>query len=167
MFLGILTLFVALCISGIAAYYSIIGLTAIFAAAFLPIVLMGSVLEVGKILTTVWLHQNWHRSPKVIRAYLTTAVIVLMFITSMGVFGFLSKSHIEQSAVGKEQLAQQQTIDDKIFRSENKQKRWQEEINRLNSGQDSGRIDALIKREQQRITAVSYTHLTLPTILRV
>ena len=152
MFLGILTLFVAFCISGIAAYYSIIGLTAIFAAAFLPIVLMGSVLEVGKILTTIWLHQNWQRSPKIIRAYLTSAVIVLMFITSMGVFGFLSKSHIEQSAVGKEQLAQQQTIDDKIFRSENKQKRWQEEINRLNSGQDSGRIDALIKREQQRIT---------------
>ena len=152
MFLGILTLIVAFCISGIAAYYSIIGLTAIFAAAFLPIVLMGSVLEVGKILTTIWLHQNWQRSPKIIRAYLTSAVIVLMFITSMGVFGFLSKSHIEQSAVGKEQLAQQQTIDDKISRSEGKQQRWQDEIKRLNSGQDSGRIDALIKREQQRIT---------------
>lgn len=152
MFLGILTLVVAFCISGIAAYYSIIGLTAIFAAAFLPIVLMGSVLEVGKILTTIWLHQNWHRAPKIIKAYLTSAVIVLMFITSMGVFGFLSKSHIEQSAVGKEQLAQQQTIDNKISRSEGKQRRWQDEIKRLNTGQDSGRIDALIKREQQRIT---------------
>mgnify|MGYP007000376442 CR=1 len=81
------------------------GLTAIFAAAFLPIILMGTVLEVGKILTTVWLHQNWRRGRFVIKSYLTTAVIVLMFITSMGVFGFLSKSHIEQSAAGTEQIA--------------------------------------------------------------
>jgi len=151
MFLGILTLLVALCISGIAAYYSIIGLTAIFAAAFLPIVLMGSVLEVGKILTTVWLHQNWHRAPKIIRGYLTTAVIVLMFITSMGVFGFLSKSHIEQSSVGAEQIALAENIDDKIARSQAKIERWTNEIQRLNTGGDSTRIDSLIAREQQRI----------------
>ena len=80
MFLGLLTLVVAISISVIAAYYSIIGLTAIFAAAFLPIVLMGSVLEVGKILTTIWLHINWNRAPKVLRTYLVTAVLVLMFI---------------------------------------------------------------------------------------
>ena len=151
MFLGILTLLVALCISGIAAYYSIIGLTAIFAAAFLPIVLMGSVLEVGKILTTVWLHQNWHRAPKIIRGYLTTAVIVLMFITSMGVFGFLSKSHIEQASVGTEQIALASAIDEKISRSEAKINRWTQEIQRLNTGGDSTRIDSLIAREQQRI----------------
>jgi len=151
MFLGILTLLVALCISGIAAYYSIIGLTAIFAAAFLPIVLMGSVLEVGKILTTVWLHQNWHRAPKIIRAYLTGAVVVLMFITSMGVFGFLSKSHIEQSSVGAEQIALAENIDDKITRSQAKIERWTNEIQRLNTGGDSTRIDSLIAREQQRI----------------
>jgi hypothetical protein len=151
MFLGILTLLVALCISGIAAYYSIIGLTAIFAAAFLPIVLMGSVLEVGKILTTVWLHQNWHRAPKLIRGYLTIAVIVLMFITSMGVFGFLSKSHIEQSSVGAEQIALAENIDDKITRSQAKIERWTNEIQRLNTGGDSTRIDSLIAREQQRI----------------
>lgn len=151
MFLGLLTLFVALCISGIAAYYSIIGLTAIFAAAFVPIVLMGSVLEVGKILTTVWLHQNWHRAPKIIRGYLTGAVLVLMFITSMGVFGFLSKSHIEQASVGAEQVAQAEAIDEKILRSQAKIKRWTEEIQRLNGGGDSTRIDSLIAREQQRI----------------
>ena len=151
MFLGILTLLVALCISGIAAYYSIIGLTAIFAAAFLPIVLMGSVLEVGKILTTVWLHQNWHRAPKLIRGYLTIAVIVLMFITSMGVFGFLSKSHIEQASVGAEQIALAEAIDEKMARSEAKIKRWQENIQALNKGETGGRIDSLITREQQRI----------------
>ena len=151
MFLGVLTLLVALCISGIAAYYSIIGLTAIFAAAFVPIVLMGSVLEVGKILTTVWLHQNWNRAPKIIRAYLTGAVVVLMFITSMGVFGFLSKSHIEQASVGAEQVALAANIDDKIARSQAKIERWTNEIQRLNTGGDSTRIDSLIAREQQRI----------------
>ncbi len=152
MFLGLLTLVVAISISVIAAYYSIIGLTAIFAAAFLPIVLMGSVLEVGKILTTIWLHINWNRAPKVLRTYLVTAVLVLMFITSMGVFGFLSKSHIEQSAVGDEQIAQAEVIDDKIARAQAKQQRWTEEIARLNAGETSGRVDTLISRERERIS---------------
>lgn len=151
MFLGLLTLFVALCISAIAAYYSILGLTAIFAAAFLPIVLMGSVLEVGKILTTIWLHINWHRAPKVLRTYLVTAVLVLMFITSMGVFGFLSKSHIEQSSVGQEQIAQANVIDEKIVRAQAKIQRWTDEIARLNAGETSGRVDTLIERERERI----------------
>ena len=152
MFLGLLTLFVALCISAIAAYYSILGLTAIFAAAFLPIVLMGSVLEVGKILTTIWLHINWRRAPKVLRTYLVTAVLVLMFITSMGVFGFLSKSHIEQSAVGAEQIAQADVIDEKILRAQAKVQRWTDEIARLNAGETSGRVDTLIERERERIS---------------
>ena len=151
MFLGLLTLLVAFSISAIAAYYSIIGLTAIFAAAFLPIILMGGVLEVGKILTTVWLHQNWHRAPLIMRSYLTVAVIVLMFITSMGVFGFLSKSHIQQSSVGTEQLAQAQVVNEKMDRSEAKINRWQQEMQRLNAGETSGRIDTLISRERERI----------------
>ena len=151
MFLGLLTLLVAFSISAIAAYYSIIGLTAIFAAAFLPIILMGGVLEVGKILTTVWLHQNWHRAPLIMRSYLTVAVIVLMFITSMGVFGFLSKSHIQQSSVGTEQLAQAQVVNEKMDRSKAKINRWQEEMQRLNAGETSGRIDTLISRERERI----------------
>src|SRR6056300_1146018 len=116
MFLGLLTLLVAISISAIAAYYSILGLTAIFAAAFLPIILMGSVLEVGKILTTVWLHQNWKRAPRVINTYLTTAVVVLMFITSMGVFGFLSKAHIEQTALSVEGTSQIERIENEIVR---------------------------------------------------
>ena len=151
MFLGLLTLFVALCISAIAAYYSILGLTAIFAAAFLPIVLMGSVLEVGKILATVWLHIHWRRAPFIIKSYLTIAVLVLMFITSMGVFGYLSKSHIEQSSVGTEQIAQAEVIDQKIARAQAKQTRWADEIARLNSGETSGRVDTLIERERERI----------------
>ena len=152
MFLGILTLFVAISISVIAAYYSILGLTAIFAAAFLPIVLMGTVLEIGKILATVWLHIHWKRAPWIIKSYLTSAVIVLMFITSMGVFGFLSKSHIEQSAVGTEQIAQAQVIDEKILRAQAKVERWTDEIARLNAGETSGRVDTLIERERERIS---------------
>lgn len=151
MFLGILTLLVALSISVIAAYYSIVGLTAIFAAAFLPIVLMGSVLEVGKLLATVWLHQNWKRAPGAIKYYLTTAVVVLMFITSMGVFGFLSKSHIEQSAIGGEQLAQMEVIDEKLVNIDSKISRWTEDIERLNKGGQNTRVDNLIKLEQDRI----------------
>ena len=151
MFLGLLTLLVAISISVIAAYYSILGLTAIFAAAFLPIVLMGSVLEVGKILATVWLHIHWKRAPFIIKGYLTSAVIVLMFITSMGVFGFLSKSHIEQSSVGTEQIAQAEVIDQKIARAQAKQARWSGEITRLQAGETSGRVDALIARERERI----------------
>jgi len=152
MFLGLLTLLVAISISVIAAYYSIIGLTAIFAAAFLPIVLMGSVLEVGKLLATVWLHQNWRRAPFIMKTYLCTAVVVLMFITSMGVFGFLSKSHIEQSAMGTEQIAQVDVINKKMNRIDAKVNRWSEDILRLNQGGNSGRLDNLIVREQKRIS---------------
>lgn len=92
-----ISLLVALMLSAVSAYYSIAGLTAIFASAFIPIILMGSVLELGKLVTASWLYHNWNTSPKLLRYYLTTAVIVLMFITSMGIFGFLSKAHIDQS----------------------------------------------------------------------
>jgi len=153
MFLGIITLLVALCISAIAAYYSIIGLTAIFAAAFLPIVLMGGVLEVGKITTAVWLHANWHRAGFLMKSYLTAAVVVLMFITSMGIFGFLSKSHIEQTALGDEQIAQVQSLNEKIARSDAKITRWSEEITRLTTGTDT-RVDNLSDKETQALDAI-------------
>ena len=117
----------------------------------MPIVLMGSVLEVGKLLATVWLHQNWKRAPGAIKYYLTSAVVVLMFITSMGVFGFLSKSHIEQSAVGGEQLAQMEVIDEKLVTIDSKISRWTEDIERLNKGGQNVRVDNLIKLEQDRI----------------
>ena len=151
MLLGLLILFVALALSGIAAYYSIIGLTAIFAAAVIPIIVMGGVLEVAKLACTVWLHQNWQRARFVMKLYLVPAVAVLMFITSMGIFGFLSKSHIEQSAMGTEQIEQVKVIDDKLLRAQAKVERWNTEIGRLNRGETSGRIDGLITREQERI----------------
>jgi hypothetical protein len=95
MFLNGVALITAVSISAVAAYYSIVGLTAIFAGVFWPIVIMGTVLEVGKIITTVWLHTYWRDLRWFLKAYMSVAVLVLMFITSMGIFGFLSRAHIE------------------------------------------------------------------------
>jgi hypothetical protein len=92
-----LALIVALALSGVSGYYSIIGLTTIFAAAFWPVVVMGTVLEAGKLVTVSWLYRNWKIAPTFLRVYLSLAVVVLMFITSMGIFGYLSRAHIEQS----------------------------------------------------------------------
>ena len=120
----ILTLLTALSISAVAIYYSILGLAAIFAGAAIPIMVMGSVLEVGKLVTASWLYQNWKVAPRFIKAYLSIAVVVLMFITSMGIFGFLSKAHVEQTSlgtIGTEKLA---TIEEKLLRSENRIERW-------------------------------------------
>jgi hypothetical protein len=92
-----LTLLCALALSGIAAYYSVIGLAAIFTGAFWPIVFMGSVLEASKLVTTSWLYRNWKNCPFLLKSYLTVAVVILMLITSMGIFGFLSKAHIDST----------------------------------------------------------------------
>lgn len=94
----ILLLLTALSVSAIAAYYSIVGLAAIFAAAVVPIIVMGSALEVSKLVTVSYLHQNWKNVNLALKTYLVVAVVVLMFITSMGIFGYLSKAHIEQTA---------------------------------------------------------------------
>jgi len=114
MWFGILTLATALIISVSAAYYSILGLTAIFAAAFWPIVILGSSLEVGKIVSTLWLHKYWHRAEIQYKIYLSVAVGILMVLTSMGVFGFLSKAHLDQAVPSGDIQAQVQIYDDKI-----------------------------------------------------
>lgn len=88
---------VALALSAVAAYYSIIGLTTIFASAFIPIVVMGSTLEIAKLVAISWLYRNWDNAPRLIKYYLVTASVVLMFITSMGTFGYLSKAHMDQA----------------------------------------------------------------------
>tara|TARA_Y100000592_G_scaffold48433_1_gene76723 strand:+ start:2086 stop:4632 length:2547 start_codon:yes stop_codon:yes gene_type:complete len=97
MFIAILTLLSALSISGVAIFYSVIGLATIFPGAFWPVVIMGSVLEVGKLVTASWLYRNWRQTRFLLKTYLTIAVVVLSLITSMGIFGFLSKAHLEQN----------------------------------------------------------------------
>ncbi len=97
MFIAILTLLSALSISGVAIFYSVIGLATIFPGAFWPVIIMGSVLEVGKLVTASWLYRNWKHTRVLLKTYLTIAVVVLSLITSMGIFGFLSKAHLEQN----------------------------------------------------------------------
>ena len=92
-----LTFFAAFLLSGMAAYYSVYGLAAIFAGAFWPVVAMGSSLEFAKLVTASWLYRNWKTSPKFLKVYLTIAVVILMLLTSMGIFGFLAKSHIDST----------------------------------------------------------------------
>lgn len=113
-----LVLLVALAISGVAAWYSIAGLAAIFAAAKIPVIIMGGTLEVGKLVTASWLYQNWKRVPFLLKSYLTLAVVVLMFITSMGIFGFLSKAHIDQTIVSGDNTLLIEQLDQKIAREQ-------------------------------------------------
>jgi len=105
---------VALCLSAVAAFYSIVGLTAIFAAAVIPIILMGSILEVAKLTVTVWLHEYWSRARWLMKVYLCSAVVVLMMITSMGIFGFLSKAHLDQNIVSGDVTSKIAIYDEKI-----------------------------------------------------
>jgi len=114
MFLSYFTLFVALSLSAVAAWYSIIGLTAIFAAAVVPIIIMGGILEVAKITITVWLHEYWHRCRCLMKVYLVPAVVLLMIITSMGIFGFLSKAHLDQAVPTGDVQAQVALFDEKL-----------------------------------------------------
>jgi len=153
MILGILTLLSALTISAVAIYYSVAGLAAIFAAAVIPIIIMGVALEVGKLVTAVWLHRHWQQATWWLKTYLSVAVFVLMFITSMGIFGFLSKAHIEQTSMSQEQVALIETIDDKLVRSQAKIERWSGEMDRLMKGEDV-RVDNLIDREQQELDKI-------------
>jgi len=114
MMFGYITLFTALILSLSAAVYSILGLTAIFAAAFWPIVVLGGSLEIGKIVTVLWLHKYWPRAELQYKVYLSTAVLILMVLTSMGVFGFLSKAHLDQAIPSGDVQAKVQIFDDKI-----------------------------------------------------
>ena len=153
MFLAILTTLTALTISAVAIYYSIAGLVAIFAAAAIPIIIMGGALEVGKLVTAVWLHKHWKRATWWLKSYLTIAVVVLMFITSMGIFGFLSKAHIEQTSASVENIAQVEQIDKQIAQLNAVITRAEQTIKKTETsgtGADQN-IQAQIDKEQERI----------------
>lgn len=127
------TLFVALCISAIAAYYSIIGLTAIFAAAVIPIMIMGAILEIAKITTTVWLHRFWDKAGRAIKIYLTAAVIALAFLTSMGIFGLLSKAHLDQNVPSGDISAKVSLLDEKIKTQRDNITTWRQALLQLDA----------------------------------
>jgi len=114
MIFGLLILGTALMLSGIAAFYSIVGLVAIFSAMPIPIIIMGGSLEIAKIVTTVFLHNNWKRLSVLYKTYLVPAVLVLMLLTSLGIFGLLSKAHSDQSLVSGDSIAKVAIYDEKI-----------------------------------------------------
>ena len=109
-----LALLSGLTISAVAIWYSVAGLVSIFAAAVIPIIVMGVALEISKLIATIWLKLNWTRAPVFIRAYLLVAIAILMIITSMGIFGFLSKAHSDQSLVSGDVQAKIAVYDEKI-----------------------------------------------------
>jgi DNA repair exonuclease SbcCD ATPase subunit len=156
MVFAIFTLISALSISCVAAYFSIIGLATIFPGSVAAVITMGVVLELGKIIAAIWLHRNWKVANFLIKSYLSFAVFVLMGITSMGIFGFLSKSHIEHQS----QASQEQTliadIDTKINKEKGLLKQHEDYIslsqNRLSSSDSQSNIE--IEREEKRIVQI-------------
>jgi hypothetical protein len=109
-----LTLFSGLAVSAVAVYYSVAGLVSIFAAAVIPIIVMGVALEVSKLVATIWLKLNWARAPFLIKTYLISAIAILMLITSMGIFGYLSKAHLDQAVPTGDVADKVALIDEKI-----------------------------------------------------
>ena len=166
MFIAILTLLSALSISGVAIFYSVIGLATIFPGAFVPVVIMGGVLEVGKLITASWLYRNWKFTPFMLKTYLTTAVIILSLITSMGIFGFLSKAHLEQNLASDTLIQRVQILNDKIESEKNSIIRQNAVIDRLENSIDrtSGTANSDIEVQQQIIADANQNLKTLLTV---
>lgn len=153
MIFPIITFLVAISIAAIAGWFSIAGLMAIFAASAIPVAIMAGSLEVGKLVAASWVYRNWKRAPFLLKSYLTIAVIVLMFITSMGIFGFLSRAHLEQAAEGQQNQAKIERIANDIVRNEETIKRTEIKIEKLENetSDDTSDIQAQLDAEQQRM----------------
>lgn len=151
--LALATLFFGLTISITAAYFSIIGLATMFPGSVVSIIIMGSSLEIGKILAAIWLHTKWRALGFLVKIYLIIALIVLMLITSMGIFGFLSKSYVMHEAESEKQKAKIQQIENKIERQrfliEQAQKIVNSQIDKSKNTAD--KITVFIKQEEDRI----------------
>ena len=148
MVFAILVMFSALSLATVAAYFSIVGLTTIFPGAFWSIFIIGTTLEVGKLVTAVWLHRNWKKSQRLIKFYLTFSVVVLSLITSMGIFGFLSKSHIEQESGSSSISSQISILDNKLNAIEIKKQSTQKQIESINK-QKQEDTDFILKMNER------------------
>ena len=153
MIFPIITFLVAISIAAIAGWFSIAGLMAIFAASAIPVAIMAGSLEVGKLVAASWVYRNWKRAPFLLKSYLTIAVIVLMFITSMGIFGFLSRAHLEQAAEGQKYTARAERIANDIIRNEEIINRTEIKIEKLENetADDTSDIQAQLDAEQTRM----------------
>jgi len=139
--MSFLLFFTAIVLSGIAAYYSIIGLVAIFSAAVIPVAVMGTSLEVAKLVVASWLYRFWNNIPILMRTYFTVALVILMLITSMGIFGFLSKAHLDQAVPTGDVAAKLSLIDEKI-----KTQRDNVDLARKALAQMDAQVDARLNR---------------------
>jgi len=137
MLLGLITLLTAFALSSAAIYFSVVGLVAIFSGAAGPIIFMGTTLELAKLVTASWLYRNWHVAARYMKVYLTISIFILMVITSMGVFGFLSKSHLQQGATSSNNTQQISIINSQIKTEQDVIDR-QQDIIRRNSGTGGG-----------------------------
>ena len=154
-----LTFLSAILLSGIAAYYSIIGLAAIFVGAFWPVVFMASSMEFAKLVTASWVYRNWKTAPKLLLTYLTIAVVILMLITSMGIFGFLAKAHIDSTLDAGANTVELKTLN-------TQQKIAEERLNYLlarakDPSTASNRLDNQIQSTQKELTEINKKRLPL------
>ena len=124
---------VSLSLAAIAAWFSIAGLIAIFSSAATSIAVMAGVLELGKLVTASWLYRNWKIAPFALKSYLTTAVIVLMLITSMGIFGFLSKAHLDQNLAAGDAAAELQRYELRIDTEQRRINAAQKQVDALDT----------------------------------
>ena len=136
-------------LSVVAAWYSVTGLTAIFAGAFWAVVILGGTLEGGKIILASWLYRNWKYIPFLMKGYFTSALLVLMLITSMGIFGFLSKAHLEQTAPAGDVAAKIERIDGSLARERMRITRSEHQLAQMDKA-----IDAIIERNNRAQTAM-------------
>ena len=151
MFFAALLMLVALAITGVAGYFSILGLMAIFPASPIAVAAMGGVLEVAKLVTASWVYRNWENTNKLLKTYFTIAVVVLSFITSMGVFGYLSKAHIEHTTVGGSAQLKIEQLESKKASAERRLKNAQtslDTLDRLTTAEDV--LDANYIRNRQK-----------------
>ena len=157
--MSILILIIAILISGVAGFYSITGLTTIFGGAFWSIVVIGTVLELGKVSITLWLHQHWENTRLALKIYLTSAIVVLMGITSLGTFGYLSRAHVSQNLAGASAQSQVDSIESQITvlqqdisDNQNTLKQLDVAINQVveHGNSESGTVRALQLRNNQQ-----------------
>ena len=146
-------LFSALAVSAVAAYFSIVGLMAIFSGLPQSILAMGIVLEIAKLVTASWVYQYWKKTSFLMRSYMVSAVIILSVITSIGIFGFLSKAHLDQSASTGDAVAQVERIEDLIQRENLRITTAEEQITRIESGGSLDVSESIKQQEEIRDTA--------------
>jgi hypothetical protein len=144
-----LILTTGIALSVVSAWYSVTGLVAIFAGASLAIIILGGTLEFGKIILASWLYRNWKYIPFLMKTYFTSALLILMLITSMGIFGFLSKAHLDQVAPSGDVVAKIERIDDSISRERARVARAEQQLGQLDKA-----IDSIIDRNNRAQTAL-------------